>query len=109
MGDTTSTPAAAAVELGPALGLSSDAKNFVEDGRLLAADHVLGAGGANTYFGRGARRTDNGRAMTILLMVNYKIGSGILNAPQAVRESGLAASILLYVVVGEGTVVLGSI
>ncbi|CAM9489938.1 unnamed protein product, partial [Sphacelaria rigidula] len=49
-------------------------------------------------FERGSRRTDNGRWVTVLLVLNYMIGSGILNTPQTFRDSGVVASTVLYIV-----------
>lgn len=54
-----------------------------------------GSGSAG-MFGREARRQDNGRLMTVFLVLSFMIGSGILNTPQAFRESGLAATTVLY-------------
>lgn len=34
--------------------------------------------------------------MAIFLVVNYMIGSGILNTPQTFRDSGIAATTVLY-------------
>lgn len=52
-------------------------------------------------FARGARRTDNSRGVTVLLVLNYMIGSGILNTPQTFRDSGVAATTVMYLVAGE--------
>ena len=52
-------------------------------------------------FGRGARRRDNGRLATVFLVVNFMIGSGILNTPQTFRDSGLAATTVIYCVACE--------
>jgi len=37
---------------------------------------------------------------TIFLVVNYMIGSGILNTPQTFKESGIAATTVLYILAG---------
>lgn len=55
-------------------------------------------------FGKGSRRQDNGRLVTAFLVVNYMIGSGILNTPQTFRDSGLAATTLLYFIACESRV-----
>lgn len=52
-------------------------------------------------FGRGSRRTDNGRWVTVLLVLNYMIGSGILNTAQTFRDSGVAACSVVYVIACE--------
>lgn len=52
-------------------------------------------------FGKGSRRTDNNRIVTILLVLNYMIGSGILNTPQTFRDSGVAATTVLYIIACE--------
>ncbi|CAN0429545.1 unnamed protein product, partial [Laminaria digitata] len=64
-----------------------------ESGKLLASDQETGSAG---IFGKGSRRQDNGRLVTAFLVVNYMIGSGILNTPQTFRDSGLAATTVLY-------------
>lgn len=61
---------------------------------------VLNAG----IFGRGARRQDNGRLVTVFLVVNFMIGSGILNTPQTFRDSGLAATTVIYFIACESCV-----
>lgn len=40
--------------------------------------------------------------MAIFLVVNYMIGSGILNTPQTFRDSGIAATTVLYILACEG-------
>lgn len=39
--------------------------------------------------------------MTGFLVLNYMIGSGILNTPQAFRDSGIAATTVLYCIACE--------
>ena len=39
-------------------------------------------GAASTAFGAGSSRRDNGIVLTALLILNYMIGAGIINAPQ---------------------------
>ena len=68
--------------------------NYVVEGRR---KNNINAG----LFGKGARRTDNGRLVTILLVLNYMIGSGILNTSQTFLRSGVAAATMLYVIAGE--------
>eukprot|EP00903_Cladosiphon_okamuranus_P010528 g9958.t1 len=46
--------------------------------------------------GAGSRRDDNNTFLTALLLLNYMIGSGILNTPQTFKKSGLAATTALY-------------
>lgn len=53
------------------------------------------------FFGRGDRRTDNSIVMTVIVTLNYMIGSGILNAPQIFRESGVAAASVLFLLACE--------
>lgn len=55
-------------------------------------------------FGPGARRTDNNRTMTVILILNYMIGSGILNTAQTFRNSGAAASCVLFIISGESLI-----
>lgn len=57
--------------------------------------------GNRNPFGKGSRRTDNNRIVTILLVLNYMIGSGILNTPQTFRDSGVAATTALYIIACE--------
>lgn len=52
-------------------------------------------------FKAGSRRQDNKRWMTVLLVLNYMIGSGILNTAQTFRDSGLAATTMLYLTACE--------
>lgn len=58
---------------------------------------------AGGIFGKGSRRMDNSRLVTIFLVLNYMIGSGILNTPQTFRDSGLIATTLLYMLACECT------
>lgn len=47
--------------------------------------------------------SDNSRISSctaIFLVVNYMIGSGILNTPQTFKDSGIAATTLLYILAG---------
>ena len=39
-------------------------------------------GAASTAFGAGSSRRDNGMVLTALIILNYMIGAGIINAPQ---------------------------
>jgi len=54
--------------------------------RDVIGDEAAGGNGSNgaptTVFGAGSSRRDNGRVFTTLLVLNYMIGAGILNAPQ---------------------------
>lgn len=68
-------------------------------GKLLAKDTTSQVDG--NPFGKGSRRTDNNRAVTVLLVLNYMIGSGILNTCQTFRDSGIAATTVLYIVACE--------
>ena len=90
---------------------SNGAKRDGESWSLLANDISLAEAGQNGrgnwasngtkhvgVFGKGARRTDNNRLVTILLVLNYMIGSGILNTSQTALRSGLAATTVLYVI-----------
>ncbi|CAN0385322.1 unnamed protein product [Discosporangium mesarthrocarpum] len=51
-------------------------------------------------FGPGSQRRDNGRCITTILMINYMIGSGILNQPQVFSLSGIGAASALYLISG---------
>lgn len=75
--------------------LPPKAKVDEEAGKLLGNAQETGSISAG-IFGKGSRRQDNGRLVTAFLVVNYMIGSGILNSPQTFRDSGLAATTLLY-------------
>ena len=83
------------------------AKGDEEAGRLLgSAQEITGRKKDSInnnagIFGKGSRRQDNGRLVTAFLVVNYMIGSGILNTPQTFRDSGLAATTLLYFIACE--------
>ena len=114
-------PAGAAIKAGagsvPPRLLPWGAKRDDEAGKLLLEsvqqtgrigdDGGGGAGGVNAgIFGRGARRQDNGRLVTVFLLVNFMIGSGILNTPQTFRDSGQAATTVLYLVACECVVCL---
>lgn len=55
-------------------------------------------------FKAGSRRQDNKRWMTVLLVLNYMIGSGILNTAQTFRDSGLAATTMLYLIACEWSI-----
>ena len=52
-------------------------------------------------FGRGARRQDNSRLETVFLLVNYTLGSVILNTPQTFKDSGLVVTTVLYFITCE--------
>lgn len=93
-------------------GARSDDERF--GGNLLGIVQGTGKvgddGGVNTIsttgiFGRGARRKDNSRLVTVFLVTNFLIGSGILNTPQSFRSSGLAAATVLFSVAGESSCV----
>ena len=64
-------------------------------------DEVINTTSTTGIFGRGARRQDNDRLVTVFLVVNFILGSGILNMPQTFRDSGLAATTVLYIVACE--------
>ncbi|CAM9199251.1 unnamed protein product [Choristocarpus tenellus] len=51
-----------------------------------------------SIFDRDSQRRDNSRYITTILMINYMIGSGILNQAQVFSLSGVAAASCLYVV-----------
>lgn len=51
-------------------------------------------------FAAGSSRRDNGKVLTTLLVLNYMIGSGILNAPQVFQGSGIGPATILYAVSG---------
>ena len=73
-----------------------------QTGKIFHDDDDDGGRGINAgIFGRGARRQDNGRLVTAFLVVNYMIGSGILNTPQTFRDSGVAATTVLYFIACE--------
>lgn len=76
------------------------AKVDEESGKLLGSAQETGRKNGDSInagiFGKGSRRQDNGRLVTAFLVVNYMIGSGILNTPQTFRDGGLAATTLLY-------------
>lgn len=95
--ETATAPAGGVPSLAPT------GNSIGESSGLLTAGYVtaIAEAGTNELFGRGARRTDNNRVATLLLMLNYKVGSGILNTPQTFRDSGLAASAALYLVAGK--------
>ncbi|CAM9872708.1 unnamed protein product, partial [Laminaria digitata] len=60
-----------------------------------------GAGGAApaaAVFAAGSSRRDNTKALTTLLVLNYMVGSGILNAPQVFEGSGIGPATILYIV-----------
>lgn len=89
---------------------SEGVKRDEESGRLLLAsvdlreDKKTSNGTESNdvgIFGAGSRRQDNTRLVTVFLVVNYMIGSGILNTPQTFRDSGLAATTVLYLVAGK--------
>lgn len=48
----------------------------------------------------GSSRRDNGRLLTTLLILNYMVGTGVLNAPQVFEQSGVVPATLLYAVSG---------
>lgn len=63
-----------------------------------------GSGGngdaAPAVFAAGSSRRDNTKVLTTLLVLNYMIGSGILNAPQVFQGSGIGSATILYIVAG---------
>lgn len=61
-----------------------------------------GGGGivAADAFAAGSSRRDNNRVLTALLVLNYMIGSGILNSPQVFKSSGIGVATILYIVAG---------
>lgn len=72
--------------------------------RLDSVSLVDAAGGTWSIFsllGAGSRRDDNNTFVTVLLILNYMVGSGILNTPQTFKESGLAATTVLYFIACE--------
>lgn len=72
--------------------------NQRENGRLLTVNtkHLDSDG----LFTRGSRRIDNSRRWTVVQLLNYMIGSGILNSPQIFSKSGVAAATVTYLIVG---------
>ncbi|CAM9980392.1 unnamed protein product, partial [Scytosiphon promiscuus] len=56
------------------------------------------ASAAAGAFASGSSRRDNGKALTTLLVLNYMIGSGILNAPQVFQASGIGPATILYII-----------
>lgn len=88
--------------------LAAGAKHDEERGGLLVVHNVKMASVGEEedqshtgIFSKGSRRTDNSRMVTILLVLNYMIGSGILNTSQTVLRSGLAATTVLYIIACE--------
>lgn len=72
-----------------------------------------GAAPAAAVFAAGSSRRDNTKVLTTLLVLNYMIGSGILNAPQVFEGSGIGPATILYIVAGgcmrvRATVTAGS-
>lgn len=64
---------------------------------------VGGGGGGGVVadaFAAGSSRRDNSKVLTTLLVLNYMIGSGILNAPQVFEASGIALATILFIVSG---------
>lgn len=55
---------------------------------------------SNDPFAKGSQRRDNGRILTCVLVLNYMIGSGILNSSQVFSESGISAATVLYITAG---------
>lgn len=83
------------------LETSTSVNDTVRDGgRLLAQGNPSTSIGPKNAFERGSRRLDNTRSWTLIQLLNYMIGSGILNAAQAFRDSGIAAAITLFTIVG---------
>lgn len=67
---------------------------------------LLDSRGANCrdqagVLGAGSSRRDNSRVVTTILVLNYMIGSGILNSPQVFEESGIGCATILYIVAGN--------
>lgn len=101
-----SAPASTLVGHGsvPSPGVAQGGVNVqdAENIRLLVAGTIKSKDNSNEgIFGRNSRRSDNSRLVTILLVLNYMIGSGILNAPQTFRDSGVAATTVLYLLACE--------
>lgn len=68
------------------------------DGCCVVPDAVRNVTG--DPFAKGSHRRDNGRILTTILLLNYMIGSGILNSPQVFSDSGVAAATILYITAG---------
>lgn len=86
------------------LEVSASVNDTVRDGgRLLAQENPSTSIGPKNAFERGSRRFDNTRSWTLFQLLNYMIGSGILNAAQAFRDSGVAAAITLFTIVGRSS------
>ncbi|CAN0100820.1 unnamed protein product, partial [Ectocarpus sp. 6 AP-2014] len=70
---------------------------------LLLGSSDDGNGGRNLgdstdVFAPGSSRRDNSKVLTTLLVLNYMIGSGILNSPQVFQGSGIGPATILYAV-----------
>ena len=106
-GAVNTTSSSCASNLLPPGARSDDARFASSLSRVVQEPaKALDGDGINTtiatgIFGRGGRRLDNGRLVTVFLLVHFTIGSGILNMPQTFRDSGLAATTVLYFVVCE--------
>lgn len=61
-------------------------------------------GWSGGVFSPGSSRRDNGKVVTMVLVLSYMIGSGILNSSQVFSESGVATATIFYVM--SGTLVL---
>ncbi|CAM9873496.1 unnamed protein product, partial [Pylaiella littoralis] len=57
-----------------------------------------GGGVVPDAFSSGSSRRDNSKLLTTLLVLNYMIGSGILNSPQVFQASGIGLATILFVV-----------
>ncbi|CAN0186939.1 unnamed protein product, partial [Ectocarpus sp. 12 AP-2014] len=55
-------------------------------------------GESTDVFASGSSRRDNSKVLTTLLVLNYMIGSGILNSPQVFEGSGIGPATILYAV-----------
>ena len=86
-------------------GMSLLASNVTNHAGTRLNNNREGKGGCdkadNGVFGKGARRTDNDRLVTTLLVLNHMIGSGILNTSQMVLKSGVVVASVFYVIAGE--------
>lgn len=58
-------------------------------------------GGAGGAFASRSSRRDNGKIFTTILVLNYMIGSGILNSAEVFEKSGIAWATILYIVAGQ--------
>lgn len=98
----TGEPAATGSKLSSVVEVGINAiRTTMPEGGNLVAQRGSNPPEHGSPFARGSRRTDNGRWVTVLLVLNYMIGSGILNTPQMFRDSGVAGCSLLYIIACE--------